>query len=87
MKVLAADPRNIVLGLVRNTKAAKDLLVADRIDSSNVHILQGDIINLSDLKKAAVEASTILGDVGLDVLINNAAYVSEATVLRTLADE
>lgn len=87
MKVLAADPGNVVLGLVRNTNVVKDLPSADAINNSNVHILEADITDVDGLNRAAGEASKILGDAGLDVLVNNAAYISETTVLRTLADE
>ncbi|KAL2413153.1 Short chain dehydrogenase virK [Exophiala dermatitidis] len=87
LKVLAADPNNVVLGLVRNTSAAKALLAADGIPDANVHLLQADITDVNGLKVAAAEASEILGDAGLDVLINNAAYINQTAVLRTLADD
>jgi hypothetical protein len=85
IKVLAAEPGNVVIGLARNPQAAKDRLAKDSI--SNVHIIQGDITDVPSLKKAASEAAKILGDKGLDVLINNGAYVSDVTGLRSLDEE
>lgn len=75
----------MVIGLARNPQAAKDRLAEDSI--SNVHIVQGDITDVLSLKKAASEAANILGDKGLDVLINNGAYVSDVTSLRSLDEE
>ena len=83
--MLSADPDNTVIGLARNPQAAKDRLARDSI--SNVHILHGDITDVPSLERAAAETATILGDQGLDILINNGAYVSDVTALRSLEEE
>ncbi|RAH67253.1 NAD(P)-binding protein [Aspergillus aculeatinus CBS 121060] len=83
-KALAAKPENIVLALVRNKTAAEHRLAADNI--TNVHVLVADVTDDNALKGAAAEASDILGSQGLDVLIHNAAYVSEQTALTSIND-
>ncbi|KAK0609188.1 Short chain dehydrogenase gsfK [Lasiodiplodia hormozganensis] len=77
---LASSPNNTVLGLVRNKKATQDRLAADGI--TNVHLIEADITDEPALKRAAEEVKAILGHHGLDILINNAAYVSETTALN-----
>ncbi|KAJ5415112.1 NAD(P)-binding protein [Penicillium sp. CMV-2018d] len=85
VKVLASDPTNTVLALARNKKAAEDSLATDGI--SNVHVIAADITDETALKAAAREANAILGGKGLDVLINNAAYISEKTALTSIPDQ
>ncbi|KAL7907078.1 Saccharopine dehydrogenase domain-containing protein [Trichoderma velutinum] len=80
VKVLAANPQNKVIGLVRDATATKARLSADNI--SNVYIVAADITDDKALKTAAEETERFLGDEGLDVLINNAAYVSKSTELK-----
>ncbi|KKP02342.1 hypothetical protein THAR02_05542 [Trichoderma harzianum] len=70
IKVLASDPLNKVIGLVRDATATRARLSADNI--SNVHIVAADITDDKALKEAAEETKRFLGDAGLDVLINNA---------------
>ncbi|KAK7430946.1 hypothetical protein QQZ08_002475 [Neonectria magnoliae] len=84
VKALTSDPANTVIGLVRNVDAASRRYSADGI--MNVHILAGDITDEASLKLAAEESGRILGGKGLDVLINNAAYVSGPTSLKSLQD-
>lgn len=84
VKVLAADPANIVLGLARDRNAAEGRLAKENI--FGVHILAADITDGHALTSTADEAKAILGDAGLDVLINNAAYVSQLTALTSLHD-
>ncbi|RFU77340.1 saccharopine dehydrogenase [Trichoderma arundinaceum] len=84
VKLLASDPSNTVIGLVRNPTATQARLTADGI--SNVHVIAADIADETALRNAAEETKRILNGEGLDVLINNAAYVSEITALKTLQD-
>ena len=69
---------------MRDPIATQTRLAADNI--SNVHVLAADITDVTTLKQAAEVAKRILGGRGLDVLINNAAYVSEITSLKSLRD-
>jgi NAD(P)-dependent dehydrogenase (short-subunit alcohol dehydrogenase family) len=84
VEALASDPSNIVIGLARNKEATESRLATDGI--MNAHILETDITDGKALELAAQQARQILGDKGLDVLINNAAYVSETTALKSLKD-
>ncbi|KAF4541558.1 uncharacterized protein LTHEOB_8553 [Lasiodiplodia theobromae] len=84
IQCLASNPDNTVLGLVRNKTATQDRLAADGI--TNVHLIEADITDEPALKRAAEEAKAILSHHGLDVLINNAAYVSETTALKSFQD-
>ncbi|KPM42974.1 hypothetical protein AK830_g3545 [Neonectria ditissima] len=84
LKVLALDPANTVVGLVRNVEAASRRLAADGV--TNVHVFPGDITDEASLKLAAEETGRIVGCKGLDVLINNAAYISETSALKSLQD-
>ncbi|KAM0520742.1 hypothetical protein ACHAPE_003140 [Trichoderma viride] len=84
VKVLASNPLNTVIGLVRDATATRARLDADGVH--NVHVVVADIRDGTAVRKAAEETKRFLGGAGLDVLINNAAYVSEITVLTTLKD-
>ncbi|KAJ9644144.1 hypothetical protein H2201_007122 [Coniosporium apollinis] len=79
---LAKDSSNTVIGLARNKAATDSRLAKD--DIKNVTILQADILDSLALQAAAAETARITGG-GLDVLINNAAYVSEETSFETMA--
>ncbi|KAL7792873.1 hypothetical protein V8C43DRAFT_315373 [Trichoderma afarasin] len=86
IKVLASDPLNKVIGLVRDATATRSRLNADNV--SNVHIVAADITDDNALREAAEETKRFLGDAGLDVLINNAAYksfeINVVGVLKTI---
>ncbi|KAH7045183.1 hypothetical protein B0J12DRAFT_757599 [Macrophomina phaseolina] len=84
LQVLASDPENTVCGLVRNSRATRDRLAADQV--SSVHLLEAEITDEHARKRAAEDARHIFGNRGLDALINNAAYVSEVTALKSLQD-
>ncbi|KAI1360735.1 hypothetical protein F5Y08DRAFT_39932 [Xylaria arbuscula] len=75
MKQISDNPANIVIGIVRN-KPPTDKRVAEELDSRpNITILEADIANHAQLKKAAADTIAITGG-RLDYLIANAAYVS-----------
>lgn len=84
VKVLASNPLNTVIGLVRDATATRARLDADGV--LNVHVVVADICDDTAVRKAAEETKRLLGGAGLDVLINNAAYVSKITVLTTFKD-
>ncbi|SPO07104.1 related to protoporphyrinogen oxidase [Cephalotrichum gorgonifer] len=84
VKVLAANPSNTVIGIARNRKSTEERLAADGI--TNVHVLAADITEEGAMKVAAQEAKRILGAKGLDVLINNAGYISKATELKSVKE-
>lgn len=51
-----------------------------------MHVLAADVTDETALRHAASEADRILGGKGLDVLINNAGYVSNLSALKPLAE-
>ncbi|KAF2005037.1 putative short-chain dehydrogenase, partial [Amniculicola lignicola CBS 123094] len=77
IRQLSKEPTNVVFAIVRNTTSSPELsdLAAK---NSNVHIVLGDITSLSQIQEAAKVVSSITGG-SLDVLVNNAAYLSEST--------
>jgi len=76
LKKLAQDPKNQIFGLARNKSTLEAKLKEAGI--TNVTAITGDVGNSESVQKAAQEVSKITGGT-LDVLINNAAYVSEET--------
>ncbi|PON20608.1 hypothetical protein TGAM01_v210566 [Trichoderma gamsii] len=80
VKVLASNPLNTVIGLVRDATATRARLDADGV--LNVHVVVADICDDTALRKAAEETKRLLGGAGLDVLINNAAEHDAQTVLE-----
>jgi NAD(P)-dependent dehydrogenase (short-subunit alcohol dehydrogenase family) len=84
VKHLASNPSNTVIGLVRS-KAATDDRIAKEGLTGKIHILEADIVDVEALKTAAEETKKILGG-SLDVLINNAAYVSKSSQFTTIQE-
>ena len=69
---------------MRNREATEARLAADGVTSAQ--LITSDITDEEGLRLAAEEAGKILGEGGLDVLIHNAAYVSDVTALQSLQD-
>jgi NAD(P)-dependent dehydrogenase (short-subunit alcohol dehydrogenase family) len=83
IKTLASNPSNTVIGLVRDKQSTIARLQKDNL--TNIHILEADIVDYPALQTAAAEVSRITGG-SLDVLINNAAYVSKESNFTTIAE-
>lgn len=79
----ASLPDTTVIGIARNTKATESRLKKDNV--KNVTLLSADITDYKALQKAAEETSKITGG-SIDLLINNAAIVSDVSRWRTLVD-
>lgn len=56
----------------------------ERDGVTNVHVLAADVTDEAALRDAASETREILQGKGLDVLINNAGYISEISHLKGL---
>ncbi|CAH0047437.1 unnamed protein product [Clonostachys solani] len=82
LKVLATDPNNTVIGLVRDDVAVQKRLVEDGLTS--VRVFKADVTNLEELKAARTNIEEVVG--GIDYLICNAVYKTTATLLRNLAE-
>ncbi|KAH6646627.1 hypothetical protein BKA67DRAFT_594956 [Truncatella angustata] len=76
LRQLSSDPKNTVVGLVRNPSSTKEKVSAELSDRSNIHIIAGDLTNYDSLKTAADETSAITGG-SLDYLVANAAIISQ----------
>ncbi|KAI2618207.1 NAD(P)-binding protein [Hypoxylon sp. NC1633] len=75
LRQISSDPKNTVIGIVRD-KPTTDKRVAEELKGrSNIHILKADVTDYDALKKAAEESAAILGG-SLDYLLANAGYVS-----------
>ncbi|KAK3670540.1 hypothetical protein LTR78_009644 [Recurvomyces mirabilis] len=81
---LAAIPDNTVIGMARNKDSTQARLARDGI--TNVVIVQADITDQKALTAAFEQVKTITKG-SLDVLINNAALVSDRSAFITLVDD
>ncbi|KAI1660858.1 putative short chain dehydrogenase [Daldinia decipiens] len=77
VRQLSQDPKNTVIGIVRDKPALVKKISEDATlkGRSNIHILEADVTNHDALKRAATEAAGITGG-SLDYLIGNAGYIS-----------
>lgn len=81
---LASIPANTVIGIARNKSATEARLAKDGFTS--IKIISADITDVKTLQAAAEETASITGG-SLDVLINNAGYVSQRSKWSTLVDD
>ncbi|KAI0390142.1 NAD(P)-binding protein [Xylariaceae sp. FL0594] len=72
---LSANADNIVIGIVRNKPAADKRVAEELPGRTNITILEADINDYDQLKKAAADAATVTGG-RLDHLIANAAHLT-----------
>ncbi|KAK4244354.1 putative oxidoreductase [Corynascus novoguineensis] len=70
------DPKNVVIGIVRDKAATLDRVSqdSDLKNRQNIHILQADLVDYDSLQAAVVDVAAITGG-SLDCLIANAALV------------
>ena len=75
-KQLLESPTTVVLAACRspsNASALQDLTVSA---GGRLHVLRLDVNDAESIKDAAGKAAQIVGDKGIDYLINNAGIVS-----------
>ena len=84
-QLLIRDSQNIVFALVRNKAATEDRLRKDHV-AGNVHVLEADVTDLSALRAAVAQVSSITKGT-LDYLIHNAALVSNRSGFSTVLDQ
>ena len=77
LKQISADAKNLVVGLVRDKPATEKKVVAELGDRPNVHILHADLVSYASIKQAAADATSIVGERGVDYLIANGAFTSQ----------
>jgi NAD(P)-dependent dehydrogenase (short-subunit alcohol dehydrogenase family) len=76
VKQISEDPKNLVVGLVRDKAATEMKVAAELGDHSNVHILHADLTSYTSLKQAAADTARIVGERGIDYLVANGAFPS-----------
>ncbi|OCT50329.1 hypothetical protein CLCR_07493 [Cladophialophora carrionii] len=79
--LLAKDPANTVVGIVRDKAAADKAVAADGF--KNVTMVEAAIADYKSLLKARDEVAKITGG-SLDYLINNAAFIDRKTMGKAL---
>ncbi|RYO93091.1 hypothetical protein DL766_000241 [Monosporascus sp. MC13-8B] len=75
IKQISEDPKNLVVGLVRDKAATEKKVVAELGNRSNVHILHADLTSYASLKQAAADTAKIVGERGIDYLVANGAFL------------
>lgn len=89
VRQLLASPANLVIAACRNPSGASGLAaLTDSADAKGaLHTMKLDIDDFVGVRAAAKDIAAILGDNGLDYLVNNAGIVSATrpiTVQRRL---
>jgi len=79
-------PPNIIIAACRNPGAAQDLQNFSKVHKT-VHIIQLDTTKFETFEKKAQEVESIVGDEGLNVLINNAAIHMHVTSVNDITAE
>ncbi|PQE30878.1 short chain dehydrogenase protein [Rutstroemia sp. NJR-2017a WRK4] len=77
VKDISADPKNLVVGLVRDKAATEKKVATELGDRTNVHILHGDLDSYASLKQAAADTAKIVRGRGIDYLVANGAFISQ----------
>ncbi|KAF9776887.1 hypothetical protein IL306_004857 [Fusarium sp. DS 682] len=85
VRQLSADPKNTVIGFVRNKKATEEKYQRELPGRSNIHTVQGEIQKLEDVKNLVNEVAKITGG-SLDYIIANAAFQSEWSAHKPIGD-
>ncbi|KAH8164043.1 hypothetical protein CIB48_g4201 [Xylaria polymorpha] len=75
LRQISSEPRNIVIGLVRDKSATEKRVKEELSGRTNIHILHGDLNSYESLQKAAADTTGITGG-SLDYLIANASHIS-----------
>ena len=72
---LLESPSNTVISTARNPAKATDLKALADTAKGTLHVVQLEIADYDSIRKCADEVKQILGDRGIDYLVNNAAIV------------
>ncbi|KAJ6787236.1 hypothetical protein PWT90_07020 [Aphanocladium album] len=83
MRQLSSEPKNIIVGLVRDKATTIAKIEAELGSPSNVHILQADISDYLALKNAVPQVALITGS-KLDYIIANAAVISSWSAYKDI---
>lgn len=83
VRQLLASPANLVVAAVRSHEKAKTLMGLEEGAKGTLHVVQLDVADFDDVRGFPARLAPILGDTGLDYLINNAATVRSASLAAT----
>ncbi|EIW54645.1 C-signal [Trametes versicolor FP-101664 SS1] len=72
VKQLLASPTNLVIAGVRTPEKAAALRDLETAAKGTLHIIKLDVSDFASVRASAKDLDTILGDTGLDYLVNNA---------------
>lgn len=75
MKQLLASPTNLVIAGVRTPEKATALTDLKSATKGTLHVIKLDVSDFASVRASAKDIEAILGDSGLDYLINNAGVV------------
>lgn len=76
VKALAENPENAILATCRNPEGAEELQQIADASEDLINIVPLNQDKKESIEAAAVAAEELLGDLPVDYIINNAAYVS-----------
>ena len=76
VKALAENPENAILATCRNPEGAEELQQIADASEDLINIVPLNQDKKESIEAAAVTAEELLGDLPVDYIINNAAYVS-----------
>ncbi|KAI8978296.1 NAD-P-binding protein [Trametes punicea] len=72
-KELLKNPANFIIATCRNPEKAAALHALKGTAKGTLHVLKLDVDDLEDIRQSVEQVAQILGDRGLDYLVNNAA--------------
>ncbi|RPD56614.1 C-factor [Lentinus tigrinus ALCF2SS1-7] len=73
---LLQTPSNTVVASCRNPSKADALRALAGVAQGKLHIVALDVVDFESIRKCAQEVSAIVGDTGIDYLVNNAGVAS-----------
>jgi hypothetical protein len=76
VRQLLSQPSNLVVASCRNPDSASDLKGLDTTAKGKLHVVQLDVADEESISAIAAKVQQIVGDHGLDFVVNNAAIVS-----------
>ncbi|KAI0353990.1 NAD-P-binding protein [Trametes cingulata] len=87
VKQLVASPANTVIATCRNVAKASSLTRLKDAAQGELHILELEVDDFDAIRASAKDIAAILGDRGLDYLVNNAGIVDKMDTAFTLDPE
>ncbi|KAL1948585.1 hypothetical protein VTO73DRAFT_10391 [Trametes versicolor] len=86
VKQLLTSPTNLVVGVCRDPEHATALADLKQTTQGTLHVIPLDIADFDSVRASATQLERILGDTGLDYLINNAAIFTYDTAFTSDPD-